>query len=488
MATVESDRSKAAPHSRDRLLHVSRNDSRGPLLEQGPQRESLVPLALSVSVAVIVGVVVWMERDLIGQSLSANWRELLFWGGLVVLVNLIHVDLEPLQFTLDIPLLLALALLYPPPVAACVALASSVDVREFRRTVSPSRAVFNRCQVSLSVFAAGAVFHSVARTGSDWWIAVGGTVIAVLVFYALNTGLVAVYVGLRTQTSPLESLQHQAIGRPLQYALTYFGYGVLGLVLARLFEEVGAWSAALFLIPIVVAHFALVRAERLQSLANRLQSRGRLLELLSDRIADERRDERVRIASDLHDDVLQTLIRMSQLSRFLRQAAPKGTQAERDASELVETSDQTMTVLRDVVGDLRRSPVGRGGLVRTLRGLAQDMNIEWRVPVSVEGPDQLEAPAGTQLIAYYVAKEGMLNALKHGQPSHVHVRFSTSPSTLCVDIRDDGAGFKPDRVDESSHFGLGLMRERVQMHGGTLQISSKPGEGTHVSVELPTNG
>jgi signal transduction histidine kinase len=488
MATVESDRSNAAPQKRDPLLHISRQDSRRALLEKRHQRESLASLALSALVAAVVGVVVWMGREPISQALSANWRELLFWGGLVVLVNLIHVDLEPLQFTLDIPLLLALALLYPPPVAACVALVSSFDVREFRRRVSFSRAVFNRCQVSLSVFAASAVFHSVAAAGSDWWTAVGGTVIAVLVFYALNTGLVAVYVGSRTQTSPLEVLRHQAIGRPLQYALTYFGYGVLGLVLARLFEQVGAWSAVLFLIPIVVAHMALVRADRLQSLANRLQSRGRLLELLSDRIADERRDERVRIASDLHDDVLQSLIRMSQLGRFLRQAAPKGTQAERDASELVETSDHTMSILRDVVGDLRESPVGRGGLVRTLRGLAQDMNMEWRVPVSVEGPDQLEVPAGIQLIAYHVAKEGMLNALKHGQPSHVHVRFSVPHSTLCVDIWDDGAGFRPDRVDESSHFGLGLMRERVQMHGGTLRISSNLGRGTHVAVELPTNG
>jgi signal transduction histidine kinase len=487
MALVKSDHSDAAPQRRDPLLRVSRRDSRRPLLEYGPQRESLVPLAISVFVAAIAGVVIWTGRDLIAQSLSANWRELLFWGGLVVVVNLIHVDLEPLQFTLDMPLLLALALLYPPPVAASVVLVSSVDVREFRRTVSFSRAVFNRCQVSLSVFAAGTVFHSVAGPGSDWWTAVAGTVIAVLVFYALNTGLVAVYVGSRTRTSPLEGWRHQAVGRPLQYALTYFGYGVLGLVLARLFEEVGAWSAGLFLIPIVVAHLALVRAERLQSLANRLQSRGRLLELLSDRITDERRDERVRIASDLHDDVLQSLIRMSQLSRFLREAAPEGTQAEADAAELVDTSDQTLTVLRDVVGDLRKSPVGRGGLVRTLRGLAQDMNIEWRVPVSVEGPDQFEAPAGTQLIAYHVAKEGMLNALKHGQPSYVHVRFSVFHSKLCVDIWDDGAGFKPDRVDESSHFGLGLMRERVHMYGGTVRIDSELGRGTHVSVELPTN-
>jgi signal transduction histidine kinase len=458
------------------------------LLKKGPQRDSLVPLALTLLVSTIVFLVIWGERDLIGQSFTADWRELLFWGGLVVIVNLIHVDLEPLQFTLDIPLLLAIALLYPPPVAASVALVCSVDVREFRRRVSISRAIFNRCQVSLSVFAAGTVFHLVSGPGSDWWTAIGGTVIAVLVFYTLNTGLVAVYVGSRTQASPIEVLKHQAIGQPLQYMLTYFGYGILGLVLARLFEEVGAWSAVLFLIPIVVAHLALVRAERLQSLADRLQSRGRLLELLSDRIADERRDERVRIASDLHDDILQSLIRMSQLSRFLNHAVHKGTQAEKDAAELVETSDETISVLRDVVGELRRSPVGRGGLVRTLRGLAQDMSLEWRVPSSVEGPAQLEVPTGIQLIAYHVAKEGMLNALKHGQPSHVHVQLSESHSMLRVDIWDDGAGFRPDRVDESLHFGLGLMRERVQMHGGTLQIESKLGQGTHVSVELPKTG
>jgi signal transduction histidine kinase len=483
---VEADRSNATPKRRDPLPRVSQADSGSALLRT--PRESLVPLGLTLLLSTTMVLVIWAERDLIAHSLTSNWRELLLWGGLVVVVNLIYVDMEPLQFTLDIPLLLALALLYPPPVAAGVALVASVDVREFRRTVSISRAVFNRCQVSISVFAAGIVFHSVSSPESEWWTAIGGTVIAVLVFYTLNTGLVAVYAGSRTQASPTEVLRHQAIGRPLQYALTYFGYGILGLVLARLFEQVGAWSAVLFLIPIVVAHLALVRAERLQSLADRLRSRGRLLELLSDRIADERRDERVRIASDLHDDILQSLIRMSQLSRFLSHAVPKGSQSEKDAAELVETSDETFTVLRDVVGDLRRSPVGRGGLVHTLRGLAQDMSMEWRVAISVEGPDQLEVPAGTQLIAYHVAKEGMLNALKHGQPSHVHVRFSVPHAMLRVEIWDDGAGFRPDRVDESSHFGLGLMRERVQMHGGTLQIDSELGQGTQLSVELPKNG
>lgn len=454
-------------------------------LRRGGWRVGQMPLMLTLIMAATVCVLLWAERDVISATLLMAWRDLLFWAMLIALVNFIHMDLEPLQFTLDMPLLLATALLYPPPVAALVALTASVDVREFRRTVTISRAIYNRCQIGVSVFAAGLTYQAVGLRGEHWSQAIAGTALAMGVFYSLNAAFVAMYASARSPTSPLQVLRRLAIGRPLQYALTYLGYGMLGLVLARLFNQVGTWSVVLLLIPIIVAHAALVRAEKLRSLANRLRARERLLELLSDRIADERKDERLRIASDLHDDILQSLIRMSQLGYFLRRATPDGTQASNDAMELFHTSQETIQSLREVVGDLRKSPVGRGGLVRTLRSLARDLRIEWQVPISVEGPAEIHLPAEVQVAGYLCAKEGILNALKHAHASAIDVRIQLSSSALHVDIKDDGQGFRTDRVDESSHFGLGLMRERVSMQGGSLAIDSNLGGGTHLSIVIP---
>jgi signal transduction histidine kinase len=446
---------------------------------------SLASRLLGLVLAGLVALTFWADREVISATLTTRWPDLLFWGALIVFINLIHIDLEPIQFTLDMPVLLAVALLYPPSVAALVAFASSLDVREFRGVVTISRAIFNRSQIAISVLVSGLTYGAISGSDPVWPRAILGTAGAMGVFYFLNTGFVAGYVAATGRGTARGALKRLAIGRPLQYALTYFGYGILGLVLEQLFQRVGIWSVVLFLIPIVVAHLALVRAERLKSLAERLRNRERLLERLSDCIADERRDERVRIAAGLHDDVLQSLIRISQLGFFLKREISPGTQASEDAGELGDISDETISVLREVVGDLRKSPVGRGGLVSTLQGMARDLQIQSRVDIVVEGPRELRWPADWQLAAYHVAKEGILNALKHARASAIKVTVHETEDSLSMEIVDDGSGFDPEAVDESSHFGLGLSRERIQRLGGSFSIQTRHGSGTRIAVRLP---
>jgi signal transduction histidine kinase len=461
----------------------------GPLPGQkshGSQRDRLPwQSVLSVTVAGSLVVLLIAYQEQIASAIPTLWMDLLFWTLLILVVNLISFEMDPLQFTLDMPLLLTVAILYPPAVAALVALVGSTDIREFNRGVSLPRAVYNRSQIALSVFVSGLVFGSISHGMERWPAGIVGTILAMGVFYLLNAGFVAIFVSASGRASFREVVRRLAIGRPLQYALTYFGYGILALVLARLFADVGLWSVALFLIPIVVAHMALVRAEGLGSLAASLQARERLLERLSEQIADERRDERLRIAGGLHDDILQSLIRISQLGSFLRDATNEKTEPGRDALELLALSNETIETLREVVGDLRQSPVGRGGLVLSLRGLAQDLSIQWRTQIAVEGPSELDVSSDTQLAAYHVAKEGLLNALKHASASSVSVRVKQLPEAMSIQVQDEGQGFDPGQVDESVHFGLGLMRERVEMLGGRLEIRSATGRGTRLTALLP---
>lgn len=432
----------------------------------------------------LISLLVPARAALIG-NLMALWGNLLFWSLVVVVVNLFPVVIGDLTLTLDMPVLLAAALLYPPEIAALLALVSALDIRELSRRVSVSRAIFNRVQIALSVFFGSTVFHALAPSLEPWPEAIVATAAAVAVFHTLNMGLVVAYTALRTGYAMWNVLKRMIVGHVLEFLSTYLGYGVLALVLGRLYEDVGSWSVVVFVLPLIVARQMFVRERKLQALTRRLLYRERLLERSFDRIIDERRDERLRIASGLHDDVLQSLIRMSQLGYFLSRGSGSSTQPRKDATELAHLSQASIEALRGVVSDLRTSPVGRGGLVATLKNLAEDLQLDWGVRVVLESPDEVHVADEVQVAVYQVAREGLVNALKHARASQVHVRLSESAHELVLIVRDDGQGFDEQTVDRSQHFGLGLAKERVRLAGGRLVISSKRDHGTRFKATFP---
>lgn len=333
---------------------------------------------------------------------------------------------------------------------------------------------------------AGHVYRFVTDGALNPWMwAAVGTAAALLTFHAVNVATVGFHTALRTRGSFRESLGALTVGPVGSFLATYFGYGVLALVLAHLSLEVGLWSVGLFLIPLLVARQMLVRGEALGQLTQELRHRERLLEGHFDRIIEERRDERLRIATGLHDDVLQSLIRISQLGSFLRKELPEGGMAGQDARELAELSHQTIDILRSVLSDLQRSPVGRGGLVPTLRVLAEDLQLDWRTKILVNADEGLSVSPEAQVVGYQAAREAIMNSLKHAAASLVGVTLRKSEEDLVVLIEDDGHGFEPDRVDESQRFGLGLMRTRVELAGGRVDVKSHIDKGTRVTITLP---
>src|SRR5919106_110860 len=235
-----------------------------------PSREpSQVFILAAVGIIATAAILVPNLRLLV-DAVASRGPELLLWSVLIVVVNLFfHFENRALQFTLDVPLVLAASALYAPAVVAAMALVAM---------------------------------------GLAW-----GT------FYVLNGAFVSMLVSIREGIPPYRVLRFLRVGRSVEFILTYLGYGIFALVLARLFREIGPWSVVLFLVPLLVAHVALVRAEKLFGMARTLQDRERLLELLSNRMVEERRDERLRIASDLHDDVLQDMTRIWMQAGFARQ-------------------------------------------------------------------------------------------------------------------------------------------------------------------------
>jgi signal transduction histidine kinase len=463
------------------LTHVSETQ-----LGKGKRpHEPLPARLLSVGVAALVVGILALDNLTIREALKANWQEGIFWVILLFVVNLFPVSVGEVTLTLDMPLLLTVALLYPAEFGALLAVIGAVDVRELRGNISPIRALFNRAQVGLVVLVASFSFHSVTEGLEPWPRAVLATVLATAAAYSLNVFLVALYMSLRQRVHFKTALSSLTVGRAAQFLATYLGYCVLALVLARLFRDVGEWSVITFLVPLVAAQQMLVRGQMLVRLTERLRSRERLLERLIDRIVDERRDERLRIAGDLHDEVLQNLTRVQMQSKELSRSLRSADRASSEAWELVRDSDMTLDALRRVIHDLRRSPLGRGGLIPTLQGLARDLQMDWRVCIEVDADEGLEASPELQVIAYQVAREGVMNALKHAEASHIRVGLRTEGRELLVAVEDDGRGFVVDSTNSSAHFGIGLMEERVRLMKGVLEVNSRLAKGTRVHARLP---
>jgi signal transduction histidine kinase len=451
-----------------------------------PTRDPPKLLVLLAALTVAVSGLFIRNGDSLAATLVAEWRSLVFWAVLIALVSIFPINIDDALLTVDEPILLALVILYPPEVAALIALMASLDVREFKGQIVFERALYNRMQVALSVYVAGEAFRLV--TGGElapWPIAVFGTGIAVAAEYVTNVFLVSLHARVRWGLDLTGAVRKLKVGQRRQFLATYLGYGSLALVLAHLFRLVGAWSTVAFLLPILVARQMLVRGQALQALSEKLRSRDRLLRKVSDRIVDERRDERSRLAGDLHDEVLQTLTQVWLSARVLAKQQEETGHVSDEVRDLVRACEECIESFRQVIHDLKDWPNGWAGLIPTLEGLVRDLRIEWKKSIQLNAPDELDLSTSTQFVIYQVIREAVINSLKHAHASLIRVSIDASGNEITLSIEDDGVGFSLETAHSTSHFGLRLMGERSRSVGGTIHISSETGQGTQIRAKFP---
>jgi signal transduction histidine kinase len=392
------------------------------------------------------------------------------------------------QLGLDMPILLAAGYLLGPIPAGIIAFAGYVDLREFRHAISLERALFNRAQTSLSVMAAAAVFSSVADDVAVLPIAAVGALAAVTTDCLVNYVMVGGIMALSEGVSPRVSLARLRLGSIVDFVATYASFGLLSVLLAQAFETVGPWSLILFALPIVLARQALSHGQSLEGANTRLGVQGRALQDVDRRILSERRDERLTIAAGLHDDVLPPLFKVHLMGQVLRQELSTGRllAMEDDLPELLRATDEANGTIRSLIRDLRLSTLGVGGLAHTLQLLLRDLESETGMTLVAELEDAKATPV-VELLTYQVAREALRNALRHSKGSSVHVALRRDTDVIRLQVEDDGCGFTPGDVDQARHFGLALMRERVELAGGILQVDSSPDTGTRVLARFPSD-
>lgn len=256
-----------------------------------------------------------------------------------------------------------------------------------------------------------------------------------------------------------------------------------------------------------LAYVALVRVVRQGSetivrqqgeLQQRVSDLSRLLEQnaqLSDRIrhAAARTTaitemERRRIGSDLHDGPSQALaFAMLRLDAVEGRLDRPGQAADSDLAAVRDAVQDALSDMRGIAAGLRTPELENAEVPQLVRRAVADH--ERRSGTKVELDIQAmpaAAPLATKIALYRVLAEALSNATRHGGGVDVRVTAGeTDDGSLALEVSDAGAGFDPGSRPDPSSLGLAGMRERAELLGGRMDVSSSPGGGTRVRVVLP---
>jgi two-component system NarL family sensor kinase len=152
-----------------------------------------------------------------------------------------------------------------------------------------------------------------------------------------------------------------------------------------------------------------------------------------------------------------------------------------------------MADLRRVIYDLRPLKLQEMGLSRSVEMWVREATAGRGMAggVQVSGVERTLIPSA-QACLYSVAKEAVSNVVRHSGGTRLMVAIDYADDAVVLTVTDDGKGFLAEEVVKKALPGTGIglrsMRERMASEGGTLELTSTPGEGTTVRAELPTGG
>lgn len=200
--------------------------------------------------------------------------------------------------------------------------------------------------------------------------------------------------------------------------------------------------------------------------------------------------ERNRMSRELHDTVVHALSGLSvQLETAKAYSEVNPETAKKLLDRCLEATRAGLQETRRAIRALRASPLDDLGLSRAIHSLAEAaaQRAGLTLDISLPEDDPILSPDVEQCI-YRVAQEAIENVVRHACAGHMSVKLYTSSDGITeLQVRDDGIGFEANKLQSSTHFGIAGMRERAELAGGKLEITSKPGAGTTVRLSIRTD-
>lgn len=199
-------------------------------------------------------------------------------------------------------------------------------------------------------------------------------------------------------------------------------------------------------------------------------------------------EERKRISRDLHDTALQNLVHLIhkiELCNLYIDEDP--IKAKLELSLISKNLKEIVNDIRDTIFDLRPMTFDDLGLKESFERLLENVNKDNKYEIISDIDDVSCENNLTLLYIYRVVQESLNNIVKHAEAEKILFCCKSKDDICIIDIEDDGKGFYEEQNEKQNdkHFGISLMKERIELLNGIINISSLEGKGTKIHMEIP---
>jgi two-component system, NarL family, sensor histidine kinase DegS len=197
--------------------------------------------------------------------------------------------------------------------------------------------------------------------------------------------------------------------------------------------------------------------------------------------------ERQRLARQMHDGPAQALSNfILQTEIAVRLFDMDQSKARDELKNLMTAASTTLKRVRDFIFELRPMMLDDLGLGPTLKRYIESIKEQSGVDIRLTASGlESRLESYLEVLIFRAVQELLGNALKYSQATQVNIRIDSSDLDTRVNVEDNGKGFNTDSLSEQRGMGLKVIRDRVEKLGGNLEIHSVPGQGTHISFQIP---
>jgi len=198
-------------------------------------------------------------------------------------------------------------------------------------------------------------------------------------------------------------------------------------------------------------------------------------------------NERRQIAKDLHDDLGQKLTALNLYCTWLKSKVTiNSPDVENKISEIMTLLEESFESLHKISMGLRPGILDDLGLcpaiIWQVKHFIKSAGISCKVSFK---PKEIQIDNKTSLVIFRTVQEALTNITKHSEATEAYVSLISASGLLKLVVRDNGVGIDTEKIYDPRSFGIAGMRERVEISGGTLNISRIKGKGTQVVVIIP---
>jgi signal transduction histidine kinase len=238
-----------------------------------------------------------------------------------------------------------------------------------------------------------------------------------------------------------------------------------------------------------LAQLAQASTENSQALRHERGERQRAEEdsQLKQKLLGRAQEEKVQLGRDLHDGLIQSLyatgLTLESAQALIHTNVPA---AARRLAQALETLNTAMRDVRNYIQGLAPARLQRASFAQALHTLADELRAGREVKFDIQLDDEAAGLLNAEQTAdaLQIAQEAISNSLRHGRAAMVTLRLHRGEREVCLLVQDDGTGFDPSARTGSGH-GTGNMEARAARLGAELRVTSHPGTGTRVIVNIP---